>query len=158
MTGVDTLPGATRVRVNGTLVRLDELSGSGPQGPPGPQGADGPQGATGAQGATGPQGAQGDAGVVDTSTFYTKTAIDFKFATAVLNDSTSGAQIYNPTSKLFRTIKGQGGIQTFIFHNPTDPTDPQNDTLMISGASLQGFDPDYVTLQTIKLHTSSLRR
>ena len=34
--------------------------------------------------------------------------------------------------------------------NPTDPDDPQNDTLMISGADLQGgsgLDPDYSTLQ-----------
>ena len=34
--------------------------------------------------------------------------------------------------------------------NPTDPDDPQNGTLMISGASLQGggsLDPDYITLQ-----------
>ena len=48
-----------------------------------------------------------------------------------------------------RTIKGQDGIQTFIYMNPTDPDDPQNDTLMISGASLQGgggLDPDYITL------------
>ena len=46
-----------------------------------------------------------------------------------------------------RTIKGQDGIQTFIYMNPTDPEDPQNDTLMISGADLGGgLDPNYITL------------
>ena len=50
------LPGNTRVRVNGTLVRLGELSGSGYQGPQGPDGAQGPAGETGAQGVAGPTG------------------------------------------------------------------------------------------------------
>ena len=48
-----------------------------------------------------------------------------------------------------RTIEGQDGIQTFIYMNPNDPDDPQNVTLMISGADLQGgngLNPDYITL------------
>ena len=54
-------------------------------------------------------------------------------------------------NNLMRTIKGQDGIQTFIFMNPTDASDPQNNTLMISGADLQGgggggLDPNYITL------------
>ena len=43
------------------------------------------------------------------------------------------------------------GKLTFIYMNPTDPNDPKNDTLMISGVELQGsngLDPDCVTLQT----------
>ena len=90
MIGFDTLSGATRVRVNGTLVRLDELSGSGPQGEPGPQGpagATGPQGPTGATGAQGPTGATGPQGPTgedaDTTQFYTKPQIDFMFATTL---------------------------------------------------------------------------
>ena len=50
--GITVLGGDTRVRTNGQLIRLDQLSGSGPQGETGPAG---PTGETGPQGATGPQ-------------------------------------------------------------------------------------------------------
>ena len=69
---------------------------------------------------------------------------------SILSHTTPGAQVWDNGNNLMRTIKGQDGIQTFIYMNPTDPDDPQNDTLMISGASLQGgggLDPDYITLQ-----------
>ena len=49
-----------------------------------------------------------------------------------------------------RTTKGQIGIHTLIYMNPTDPLDQQNNTLVISGADLQGgsgLDPDYTALQ-----------
>ena len=99
--GLTVLEGDTRVRSNGQLIRLDQLSGTGPARPQGEQGATGPQGATGAQGAqgaqgatgatgaqgaTGPAGAQGATGpagedgadgTVDTANFYNKTQVDF---------------------------------------------------------------------------------
>ena len=54
--GFNTLPGSTRVRTPSGLVRLDQLSGSGPHGPAGP---------------TGPQGP-----AVDTTLFYTEAQVD----------------------------------------------------------------------------------
>ena len=161
MIGFDTLPGNTRVRVNGALVRLDQLSGSGPPGPQGatgPQGVQGPTGATGAQGPAGATGPQGPAGEdADTTQFYTKPQIDFMFATtppSVLSHTTPGAQVWDNGNNLMRTIKGQDGIQTFIYMNPTDPDDPQNDTLMISGADLQGGGVSIQT--TLRLPTTKL--
>ena len=123
--GITVLGGDTRVRANGQLIRLDQLSGSGPAGPQGetgPQGATGPQGpqgatgAIGATGATGPAGPQGEAGEVDTTQFYTKPQIDFMFATtppSILSHTTPGAQVWDNGNNLMRTIKGQDGIQTF---------------------------------------------
>ena len=128
--GFNTLPGNTRVRANGSLVRLDELSGSGPQGPAGPQGEQGSQGfqgptgqtgATGPVGPTGPTGLQGDAGVVDTSNYYNKGQINFMFATtppSILSHTTPGAKVWDNNNNLMRTIEGQDGIQTFIYMNP----------------------------------------
>ena len=75
LVGYNTLAGTTRVRTPSGLVRLDELSGSGPAGPTGPTGpvgSVGPAGPTGPIGPTGPTGPQGDAGVVDTSNYYSK--------------------------------------------------------------------------------------
>ena len=67
---------------------------------------------------------------------------------SILSHTTPGAQVWDNGNNLMRTIKGQDGIQTFIYMNPTDASDPQNNTLMISGADLQGgLDPDYITLQ-----------
>ena len=56
MLGFETLPGNTRVRTQNGLVRLDELSGSGPQGLAGPAGPEGPPGSD-----------------ADTSQFYSNT-------------------------------------------------------------------------------------
>ena len=53
MLGFETLAGNTRVRTPTGLVRLDQLSGSGPQGPVGPAGPVGADGAAGADGADG---------------------------------------------------------------------------------------------------------
>ena len=90
--GITVLGGDTRVRTNGQLIRLDQLSGSGPAGPQGeqgPQGIQGPQGAQGAQGAQGPQGVAGPQGAagpqgedgadgtVDTTNFFNKTQVVF---------------------------------------------------------------------------------
>ena len=120
-------------------MRLDELPSSPPPGypdPHGPAGATPAAVATGPAGAAGAQGPQGETGEVDTSNFYTKPQIDFMFATtppSILSHTTPGAQVWDNGNNLMRTIKGQDGIQTFIYMNPTDPDDPQNDTLMISG-------------------------
>ena len=160
LVGYNTLEGSTRVRTPNGLVRLDQLSGSGPQGPAGPAGPAGEDGDAGPQGPTGPVGPQGETGATgpqgpagedaDTTQFYTKPQINFLFATtppSILSHTTPGAQVWDNDNNLMRTIKGQDGIQTFIYMNPTDASDPQNNTLMISGADLQGFDTDYITLQ-----------
>ena len=133
--GINILGGDTFVRSYGQLIRLDQLSGStgpagpqgeqgetGPQGATGAQGAQGAQGATGATGATGPTGPQGDAGVVDTSNYYNRGQIDFMFATtppSILSHTTPGAKVWDNNNNLMRTIKGQDGIQTFIYTHPT---------------------------------------
>ena len=54
LVGYNTLAGTTRVRTPNGLVRLDELSGSGPAGPTGPTGPIGPAGSVGPQGDVGP--------------------------------------------------------------------------------------------------------
>ena len=72
---------------------------------------------------------------------------------SILSHTTPGAQVWDKQANLMRAIKGQDGIQTFIYMNPTGPDDPQNDKLMISGACLQGFDPDYSTLQNSQKYT-----
>ena len=120
LAGYNTLPGSTRVRVSGTLVRMDELSGACPKGDKGDQGIQGEQGIQGIQGEQGEQGVQGeqgDPGVVDTSNYYSKPQIDFMFATtppSILSHTTPGAQVWDNGNNLMRTIKGQDGIQTFI--------------------------------------------
>ena len=68
----------------------------------------------------------------------------------MLSHTTPGAQVWDNQANLMRAIKGQDGIQTFIYMNPTGAGDPLDNTLMISGADLQGgggLDPDYTTLQ-----------
>ena len=77
----------------------------------------------------------------------------FLFATTpptIYSALTPGAKVWDDTHNIMRTIKGQTGIQTFIYMIPTDPLDQQNNTLVISGADLQGgsgLDPGYITLQ-----------
>ena len=127
LVGYNTLAGTARVRTPNGLVRLDELSGSGPAGPAGPTGPAGPVGSAGPQGDVGPAGPQGDAGpagpqgdagTVDTSNYYSKPQIDFMFATtppSILSHTTPGAQVWDNSNNLMRTIKGQDGIQTFFF-------------------------------------------
>ena len=130
--GLFILDGSARVRTDNGLIRLDELSGSGPQGEPGPAGPQGVQGATGPAGpagATGPAGAAGPQGPAgqdgqdaDTSQFYTKPQVDFLFATtppSILSHTTPGAQVWDDGNNLMRAIKGQDGILTFIYTNPT---------------------------------------
>ena len=81
------LSGNTRVRTPNGLVRLDELSGSGPQGP------------------EGPQGPQGEPGVVDTTNFYNKGTVDFLLAAnRPSNGLSDGAQTYDSNMNIIRNI------------------------------------------------------
>ena len=77
------LSGNTRVRTPSGLVRFDQLSGSGAQGP------------------------QGPLGEPDTSDFYTKFQVDFALAanrpSACLSD---GAQTYDSNINTIRNIMG----------------------------------------------------
>ena len=136
MIGFDTLSGSTRVKVNGTLVRLDELPGSGPQGP---------------QGETGPQGPQGAAGEdADTTQFYTKLQTDFALLANRPSASISdGVVTYDASTHTIRNVLGTGGIVTHIFQNPTDPSDSRNGALVVNGDNVSGgggLDPNYITL------------
>ena len=100
MIGFNTLSGSTRVKVNGTLVRLDELPGSGPQGPQGPQGETGPQG---------PQGAAGED--ADTTQFYTKLQTDFALLANRPSASISdGAVTYDASTHTIRNVLGTGAL------------------------------------------------
>ena len=91
LVGFSTLPGSTRVRTkhNG-LVRLDELSGSGPQGEQGPLGE---------------KGDQGDPGTIDTSNFYSTLQTDFAIMAARPSASLSdGVKVYDSTTNESRNI------------------------------------------------------
>ena len=107
----NTLPGNTRVRTSALgLVKLESLSGSGPQGEPGPegeqgiqgeigpQGAQGSQGGQGIQGAAGPQGPVGEDGQVDTTQFFAKPQMDFMFATTPPSILSCRAPLQEPRS------------------------------------------------------------
>ena len=122
--GLFVLDGSARVRTDNGLVRLDQLSGSGPQGPPGP---DGPAGSDGAD--------------ADTSQFYNKSEIDFKLLLKQSLLSThpgTGARVWDGTNGLVRNLIGRNGIQTFVHQHPTDPDDPENQAIIIDGQALQG--------------------
>ena len=83
------LSGNTRVRTPDGLVRLDELSGSGPAGPPGEQGP------------------PGETGTVDTSLYYNKLQVDFAIISSKPSASLSdGAQTFDSSSNIIRNILG----------------------------------------------------
>ena len=124
--GLFILDGSARVRTDNGLVRLDQLSGSGPQGPPGPEGPTGPDGVD---------------GTVDTSQFYNKSEVDFKLLLKQSLLSThpgNGARVWDGTHGMVRNLIGRNGIQTFIYQHPTDPDDPENQAIIIDGQALQG--------------------
>ena len=142
MIGTNVLAGNTRVRTASGLVRLDQLSGSGPQGPPGEKGD------------------TGDTGTVDTTLFYTKLQTDFALAanrpSAGLGD---GAQTYDSSSNVIRNILGTGGVVTHIFHNPTDPEDSRNGALVVNGDGVSGIDPNVATFEdSMALTAISLKK
>ena len=125
LTSIEILNGVTTqvLRSSGVLVALEGLSGSGPQGP------------------AGPQGPQGKPRVVDTSLFYTKLEVDgalaFKQSLLQVSPST-GSKVWDAALQQVRNVVGVDGIQCFIYMNPTNPSDPQNNALIVSGAALQG--------------------
>ena len=119
MIGINILPGNTRARTPSGLVRLDQLSGSGPQGPQGPPGE---------------KGDTGDTGTVDTSLFYNKLQVDFAILSSKPSAGLSdGAQTYDAGSNVIRNILGTGGIVTHIFQHPTDPENARSGSLVING-------------------------
>ena len=126
------ISGNTRVRTPSGLVRLDQLSGSGPQGPQGPPGE---------------KGDTGDTGTVDTNNYYNKLQVDFAILSSKPTSSLStGAKVYDSATNTIRNIVGQNGLQAFIFMDPTDPENPQNNALMIDGSGISGgVDPNVAT-------------
>ena len=163
--GITVLGGDTRVRTHGQLIRLDQLSGTGPAGPQGEQGETGPQGATGAQGAqgaqgatgatgaqgaTGPAGAQGATGpagedgadgTVDTSNFYNKTQVDFLL---MMNTPSigiypgAGVNVWDNQQDLMRNLVGLNGISVSLHGD--------GDRIIIDGSGISGLDPNYMLL------------
>ena len=118
--GIFIIDGSTFVRTDSGLVRLSELSGSGPQGEQCVQGEQGPPGEK-----------KGDDGTVYTRHYYT--IVQTKFALAANRPSVSlsgGAQTYDSNANVIRNILGTGGIVTHIFMNPTDPEDSRNGALV----------------------------
>ena len=102
--GFNTLAGNTRVRTPQGLVRLDLLSGSGPQGPQGP---------TGPTGATGANGADGADGTVDTTQFYTKTQADILLAFKqhiISSTSGAGTEVWDSANNLVRRLVAGTGV------------------------------------------------
>ena len=122
--GFNTLSGSTRVRTSTYgLVKLEDLSGSGPAGPIGPAGPAGP------------------AGTVDYSNLYTKAEVDASllFKENLLQTGTHpGANIWDSALRQLRIVLGQNGIQTLIFQHQQDPNDPNNGSLIVDGSALQG--------------------
>mgnify|MGYP006956483864 CR=1 FL=1 len=133
--GLFIIDGSTRVRTDsGTLVRLSELSGSGPEGPAGPPG---------------PKGDQGDPGVVDTSNYYTIAQTNFALAanrpSASLSD---GVKVYDSNTNVIRNILGTGGITVHMFQSHIDPEDSRNGSLVVNGDNVGGgssIDPNVAT-------------
>ena len=98
------LSGNTRVRTPNGLVRLDELSGSGPAGP------------------AGPAGPQGETGTVDTSLYYNKLQVDFALAANRPTEGLSdGASTYDSTNNVIRNMLGSGGIICHVFSQSDGP-------------------------------------
>ena len=147
LVGFNTLSGNTRVKTSSGLVRLDELSGSGPQGEQGPLGENGDQ---------------GDPGTVDTNNFYSKLQTDVAImATRPSAGLSDGAQAYDSNTNVIRNIVGSGGIHTHIFMNPTDPEDSRNNALVINADKVGGgssIDPMWQPLRTALRPLPSLSR
>ena len=89
MLGFEVLPRGTRLRTQNGLVRLDQLSGSGPQGPAGPSGPAGP------------------AGTVYTSQFYTKAQADVLLASKnhlISSTAGSGTEVWDSANNMIRRL------------------------------------------------------
>ena len=94
LVGFNTLSGNTRVRTPSGLVRLDELSGSGPQGEQGPPGE---------------KGDQGDPGTVATSQLYTRMQTDVALMANIPSASLSdGVKVYDANTNEIMNSLGTG--------------------------------------------------
>ena len=74
------------------------------------------------------------------ATTYSKSEVDFSLLLKqdILTTSPStGAKVWDDTLKQVRNILGVDGIETHIFMDPTNPSNPQNNTLIVSGAALR---------------------
>ena len=84
------------------------------------------------------------------ATTYSKNEVDFRllFKQDVLVTSPSnGAKVWDDSLKQVRNILGVDGISTSIFVDSANPSNPQNNALIISGAGISGgLDPNYITL------------
>ena len=83
-------------------------------------------------------------------TTYSKNEVDFRllFKQDVLVTSPSiGAKVWDDSLKQVRNILGVDGISTSIFVDSANPSNPQNNALIMSGAGISGgLDPNYITL------------
>ena len=83
-------------------------------------------------------------------TTYSKNEVDFRllFKQDVLVTSPStGAKVWDDSLKQVRNILGVDGISTSIFVDSANPSNPQNNALIISGVGISGgLDPNYITL------------
>ena len=142
--GLFIIDGSTRVRTDSGLVRLSELSGSGPQGE------------QGVQGEQGPPGEKGDDSTVDTSNYYTimhtNCALAANRPSASLSD---GARTYDSNTNVIRNILGTGGIVTHIFMNPTDPEDSRNGALAVNGDNVGGGSSIYPNVATFEYNMTT---
>ena len=115
--GIFVIDGSTFVRTDSGLVRLSELSGSGPQGEQGVQGEQWPPG---------DKGDQGDPGVVNLDNVYTRAQVELALmANKPTSDMSTGAKVYDSTTNTIRNIVGQNGLPAFIYMDPTNPNNPQ---------------------------------
>ena len=101
LVGFNTLPCNTRIKTSSGLVRLDELSGAGPQGEQGPFGENGDQ---------------GDPGTIDTSNFYSKLQTDFAIMAARPSASLSDSvNVYDSNTNELRNNLGTGVLLSISF-------------------------------------------
>ena len=131
--GITVLDGSTRVRSNGQLIRLEDLSST--PGPAGPQGEQGPAGAQG------PAGEDGADGTVDVSNFYNKAQVDFLLMMNTPSIGTypgAGITPWDDVQDLMRGLVGQNGVSVSLHAD--------GDRIIIDGSGITGLDPNYIVL------------
>ena len=137
LVGFNTLPGNTRVRTSSSgLVRLDELSASGPQGEQGPLGE---------------KGDQGDPGTIDTIDCYSRPQTDFALMANRPSASLSnGVKVYDSNTNEIRNLLGIGGIIVHLVQSHVDPEDSRNGALVVNVDNVGGgssIDPNVATFE-----------
>ena len=64
-----------------------------------------------------------------------------------MTSPSTGAKVWDDSLKQVRNILGVDGISTSIFVDSANPSNPQNNALIISGVCISGgLDPNYITL------------